>query len=218
MFGQTLYVQWKWNRDFLAFYTFVAFTAPLVILWVALPHLGLSSARELVRVGGVVGIAIAVISVCAGMTVAWQGYGVDERVGHIYTLSLPITRTRALVMRAAAALALLTVPAMGVWVGSALAAGQVALPASLHSYAGSLAGRALLAAWLAHACMFALRYSAGRRAKVVLFTLALGIGSLGFATEALPSARSTIVRAAEFLISNPGPFGVFFGRWTLIDV
>ena len=144
MFGQTLYVQWKWNRDFLAFYTFVAFTAPLIILWVALPHLGFSSARELVQVGGVVGVAIAVISVCAGMTVAWQGYGVDERVGHIYALSLPLTRTRALAMRAASALVLLVVPALGVWVGSVLAATQVTLPPSLHSYAGSLAGRALL--------------------------------------------------------------------------
>ena len=218
MFGQTLYVQWKWNRDFLAFYTLVAFAAPLVILWVALPRLGLSSARELVQVGGLVGVVASVISVCAGMTIAWQGYGVDERAGHIYALSLPITRTRALVMRAAAALILLTVPATGVWVGSALAAGQVALPANLHSYAGSLAGRALLAAWLAHACMFALRYSAGRRARFVLFTLIIAIGSLGFATEALPGARGTILRAAEFLTSNPGPFGVFFGRWTLIDV
>jgi hypothetical protein len=218
MFGQTLYVQWKWNRDLLAFYTFVAFTAPLIILWVALPHLGLSSARELVRVGGVVGVTIAVISVCAGMTVAWQGYCVDERIGHIYVLSLPLTRTRALAMRAGAALALLAVPALGVWVGSVLAATQVALPPSLHSYAGALAGRALLAAWLAHACMFALRYSAGRRARAVLFILVIGIGSLGFATEAVPGARSTIVRAAEFLISNPGPFGVFFGRWSLIDV
>jgi len=36
MFGQTLYLQWKWNRDFLAFYTVVAFAAPLVILWIAL--------------------------------------------------------------------------------------------------------------------------------------------------------------------------------------
>jgi hypothetical protein len=44
------------------------------------------------------------------------------------------------------------------------------------------------------------------------------VGSLGFATEAVPSARATIVRTAEFLISNPGPFGVFFGRWTLLDV
>jgi hypothetical protein len=218
MFGQTLFVQWKWNRDFLALYAVVAFAAPLVILWVALPHLGLSSARELVHVGGVVGVVVAAISVCAGLTVAWQSYGVDERVGHIYALSLPITRTRALAVRAATALVLLTLPAIGVWIGSALAAGQVALPANLHSYAGSLAGRALLAAWLAHACMFALRYSAGRRARVVLFTLVIGIGSLGFATEAVPSARGAIVRAAEFLISNPGPFGVFFGRWTLIDV
>jgi hypothetical protein len=218
MFGQTLYVQWKWNRDFLAFYTLVAFTAPLIILWVALPHLGLSSARELVRVGGAVGVVVAVISVCAGMTVAWQGYGVDERVGHIYALSLPLTRTRALAMRAATALALLTVPAVGVWVGSVLAATQVTLPPSLHSYAGSLAGRALLAAWLAHACMFALRYSAGRRARAVLFALTIIVGSLGFATEAVPGARSTIVGTAEFLISNPGPFGVFFGRWSLIDV
>jgi hypothetical protein len=218
MFGQTLFVQWKWNRDFLAFYTFVAFAAPLIILWVALPHLGLSSARELVRVGGVVGIAIAVISVCAGLTVAWQGYGIDERVGHIYALSLPLTRTRALTMRAASALALLAVPALGVWIGSVLAATQVTLPPSLHSYAGSLASRALLAAWLAHACIFALRYSAGRRARAVLFTLTMVIGSLGFATEAVPGARSTIIRTAEFFISNPGPFGVFFGRWSLIDV
>src|SRR5215211_4996728 len=103
MFGQTLYVQWKWNRDFLAFYTAVAFAAPLVILWVALPHLGLTSARELVRVGEAVGTATEVIAVLAGLTVAWQGYGVDERVGHIYALSLPVTRGRALAMRAGTA-------------------------------------------------------------------------------------------------------------------
>jgi hypothetical protein len=66
--------------------------------------------------------------------------------------------------------------------------------------------------------MFALRYSAGRRARAVLFALTLIVGSLGFATEAVPGARSTIVGAAEFLTSNPGPFGVFFGRWSLIDV
>jgi hypothetical protein len=218
MFGQTLYVQWKWNRDFLAFYTLIAFVAPLLILWIALPHLGLSSARELVMVGGVVGITIAVISVVAGITVAWQGYGIDERVGHIYALSLPITRTRALAVRAATAAVILTLPAVGVWLGSMLAAGQVALPATLHSYAGALAGRAVLASWLAHACMFALRYSAGRRANIVLGTLILLVGSLGAATEAVPSARTTILRVGDFVISNPGPFGVLFGRWTLIDV
>ena len=218
MFAQTLYVQWKWNRDFLAFYTAVAFAAPLAICWISLPILGFTSARELVLVGGVVGVTTAVIAVMAGLTVAWQGYGLDDRVGHIYALSLPITRSRALAIRSGAASLVLVLPALGAWVGATLAAGQVNLPATLHSYAGSLASRALLAAWLAHACMFALRYAAGRRAKVVVFTLAIAFGTLGFSTVAVPSARDLIMRTGDFLISNPGPFGVFFGRWTLIDV
>src|SRR4030095_1554332 len=182
MFSQTLYVQWKWNRDFLALYTFLAFAAPLLLLWIALPHLGLSSARELVRVGEVVGVSVAVISVVAGITVAWQGYSVDEHVGHIYALSLPITRTRALAVRATTAACILTLPAVGVWIGAMLAAGQVALPPTLHTYTGSLAARALLASWLAHACTFALRYSAGRRTTIVLMALLLIGGSLGAAT------------------------------------
>jgi len=218
MFGQTLYTQWKWNRDFLALYTAVGFAAPLVILWIALPHLGLTSALELVSVGNAVGMTTAVIASVAGLTVAWQGYGIDDRVGHIYALSLPITRRRALAMRAGAAALVLTLPALGVWVGATLAAGQVALPATLHSYAGSLASRALLAAWLAHACMFALRYSAGRRAKMVLATLLVGLGVLGIAVVLLPPVRGALSSGYAFLISTPGPFGVLFARWTLIDV
>jgi hypothetical protein len=218
MFAQTLYVQWKWNRDFLAFYTAAAFAAPLILLWIALPHLGMSSARELVSVGDVVGITSAVIAVIAGLTVAWHGYGVDERAGHIYALSLPVTRGRALALRAAAAACILTLPALGVLLGARLATGQVDLPGTLHTYAGALALRALLASWLAHACMFALRYSAGRKARGVLITLLLLLGSLGFMSQAVPGTRTAIVRAGEFLISNPGPFGVLFGRWTLIDV
>src|SRR5688500_5492779 len=121
MLGQTLYVQWKWNRDFLAFYTMVAFAAPLIIFWVSLPYLGLTSPRELVNVGGVVGATTAVIAVLAGLTVAWQGYGVDDRAGHIYALSLPVTRVRALSLRAATAVLMLALPALGVWIGPTLA-------------------------------------------------------------------------------------------------
>lgn len=218
MFGQSLYVQWKWNRDFLAFYTAAAFTAPLLILWIALAHLGLSSGRELVTLGGAIGATIAVIAVLAGLTVAWHGYGVDERVGHIYALSLPITRGRTLAIRAGTAAIMLVLPALGVWAGAMLAASQVELPASLHSYAGSLAGKALLASWLAHGCMFALRYSARRRAKVVLGILMVGVSALAVTATIAPNARGPITRAGDFLISNPGPFGVLFGRWTLIDV
>ena len=220
MFAQTLYVQWKWNRDFLAFYTAVAFAAPLADhRWISLPILGFTSARELVLVGGVVGVTTAVIAVMAGLTVAWQGYGLDDRVGHIYTLSLPITRSRALAhpcrdRRRSSSHCRHSARGSG----RRSPPDRCDLPPTLHSYAGSLASRALLAAWLAHACMFALRYAAGRRAKVVVFALAITFGTLGFSTVAVPSARDAIMRTGDFLISNPGPFGVFFGRWTLIDV
>ena len=218
MFAQSLYVQWKWNRDFLALYTAAAFAAPLVILWIALPHLGLSSGRELVGIGGAVGAATAVIAVLAGLTVAWHGYAVDERAGHIYALSLPITRSRALAIRACAAAIMLALPAAGVWIGAMLAAGQIELPPSLHSYAGSLAAKALLTSWLAHASMFALRYCARRRTKLVLVILMFGLSGVGIATSVAPESRGVVVKAGDFLISNPGPFGVLFGRWTLIDV
>ena len=33
-----------------------------------------------------------------------------------------------------------------------------------------------------------------------------------------PDTRELIARTGELLISNPGPFGVVFGRWALIDV
>jgi hypothetical protein len=218
MFGQTLYVQWKWNRDFLAFFAAAAFAAPLIILWIALPHLGLTSGRELVSTGVVIGETTAVIAMLTGLTVAWQGYGIDERVGHIYALSLPITRGRALAIRAGTAAILLILPAITAWIGAMLAATQVDLPASLHSYAGSLALKALVVSWLAHACMFALRYCARRRAKLVFSALIVAVTLIVIMTVVAPSTRSAAARAGDFLISNPGPFGVLFGRWTLIDV
>jgi hypothetical protein len=218
MFAQSLFVQWKWNRDFLAFYTIVAAAGPLVILWIALPQLGLTSARELVAVGSAVGAAAAAIAVLAGLTLAWQGYGVDDRAGHIYTLSLPVTRGRLLGLRAATASLLLVLPALGVWAGATLAAHQAHLPPTLDSYAGSLAIRAVLASWLAHSCMFALRYGAGRRAKALGAALAIGGSLLGLLALLSPGVRDLMDTLADALISNPGPFGVLFGRWTMIDV
>lgn len=218
MFGQTLYVQWKWNRDFLAFFTAVGFAAPLLIIWIALPHFGFTSSRELVSVGGAIGATCAGIAAVAGMAVAWQGYNVDERVGHIYSLSLPVTRIRALWLRAATATLTLTVPAFGIWIGGMIAAGQMKLPATLESYAGSLAIRALLTSWLVHACIFALRHSAGRKARALLGFIAASLIVLFIIAAAVPSTRDQLLRLAQLISSNPGPFGVLFGRWTLIDV
>jgi hypothetical protein len=218
MLGQTLFVQWKWSRDFLAFFTAIGFAIPLLFTWIALPHLGFTSPRELVDVGGAIGATIGGVAAFTGVCIAWLGYGVDETVGHIYALSLPITRLRALWYRATTASVLLAIPALGMWVGATIAAGQMNLPSTLESYSGSLAIRALLASWLAHACMFALRHSAGRRAKTVLAILAGAATVVSLIAVFAPSSRDVIARIGDFMTSNPGPFGVFFGRWTLIDV
>ena len=218
MLGQTLFVQWKWSRDFLAFFTAIGFAVPLLITWIALPHLGFTSPRELVNVGDAIGATVGGVAILTGVSIAWLGYGVDEGVGHIYALSLPITRLRALWYRATTASALLVIPAVGMWIGATITAGQMNLPSTLESYSGSLAIRALLASWLAHACMFALRHSAGRRAKAVLAILAGVATAVGLIAVFAPSSRELIVRLGDFITSNPGPFGVFFGRWTLIDV
>ena len=218
MFAQTLFVQWKWNRDFLACFTIIGFIVPILFLAIALPHIAVASARELVTAGGIIGVTVAGVAVIAGLTIAWQGYGVDDRIGHIYALSLPVTRLRALTMRAATAGVLLVVPAVGVWIGALLATAHATLPPTLQGYAGSLALKAMLASWLAHCSMFALRYAAGRRAKAVMGTLAAGAILLSLLAVIWPATREPIARVGDYLISAPGPFGVVFGRWTLIDV
>jgi hypothetical protein len=218
MFRQMLFVQWKYSRDLLAFFIVIGFAVPLMILWFVLPQLHGASTRELMEVGQAIGWFSLALAVLAGGTIAAQGYSADERGGHTYALSLPITRSRFLAVRAAAAFAILALPALGVWLGGALAAAQVALPATLRSYSGSLALRMLLAAWLAHSCMFALRYAAGRRAKMVLFVLCTSLVAVLIVAGVAPGTRDLIARAGDSLVTHPGPFGIFFGRWTLFDV
>jgi hypothetical protein len=218
MTGQVLFTQWRWNREVLAFFIVASFAMPLLLLWLTLPQLYLPSPQELVLTGRVIGWSCMIFALLAGGGVAAQGYGMDDRVGHIYSLALPVTRRRFLAMRTLTACVLLALPALAVWIGATLAAQQVSLPASLQSYAGSLALRALLAAWLAHAAMFTLRYSAGRRAKVVFLVLVVVSVSATLLAVADPTLRRVVVQIGDVLGSHPGPFGLVFDRWTLFDV
>ena len=218
MFSQMLYAQWKWNRDFLAFFTVAFFAIPLGVLMFALPEYGTWSTREYITWGQVVGGFSTIFAVIAGIAIAAQGYGVDERGGHIYALSLPITRRRFLGYRALGGFALLALPALGLWLGGTLAATQIELPPTLRAYAGALAVRALLGAWFVHSCIFSLRYAAGPRLRAVMGVLVVVAIAIPFIAVTTPQAHALLTRVGDFLISYPGPFGVLFGRWTLIDV
>jgi hypothetical protein len=110
------------------------------------------------------------------------------------------------------------VPAIGIWIGGVIAANQMNLPATLESYAGALAIRALLTSWLVHACIFALRHSAGRRTTAILGVLIAAVILVVALSIVVPSTREQIAHLGQLISSSPGPFGVLFGRWTLIDV
>lgn len=218
MYREMLYVQWRWSRDLLAFFTVAGFAIPLLVFWFAMPYFGDPSAPDLVTGGQLVGGFCLGLALLAGGALAAQGYGMDDRVGHVHALSLPVTRFRFLTTRAFSAFVLLALPAIAIWIGAALTAAQVATPPSIRAYPGALAVRALLAAWLAHSCVFALRYSAGRRAKTVFFVLLIVWAVTATSSLLIPASRAILSHAGNFLVSHPGPFGIIFGGWTLFDV
>jgi hypothetical protein len=168
--------------------------------------------------GRIIGLASLALSVMAGAAIATQAFGMDERASHVYALSLPVTRARFLGTRAITAGALLGLPALAIWIGGMITVGQVEVPPALRGYPGALAVRVLLAAWLAHSLVFALRYAAGRRARVVFFVLLVAVLGAAIASAVAPGVRGTIAAIGDFLVTHPGPLGIFFGRWTLFDV
>lgn len=218
MFSQMLYVQWRWSRDLLAFFVVAGFAIPLLTAWIILPQLGTPAAHELIETGSVIGWFCLGLAMLAGGSIALQGYGADDRGGHIYALSLPVARSRFLGTRTLSAFLILALPAAAVGMGAALVAANVDVPATLQAYPVALAFRVLLAAWLAHACVFALRYAAGRRMKIVFFVLLLVVVGTLLLSVLAPDLRVALSRAGTFLGSHPGPFGVLFDRWTLFDV
>lgn len=208
MLAQMLYVQWRWSRDLLAFFVVAGVVLPLLLYSLVLRDV------DLMTGGRIVGSAALVLSLLAGAVIAAQGYGVDDRAGHVYALSLPCTRAWFLSARSATAFLLLALPALAIWVGGLLTVAQLDVPPMMRSYAGSLALRALLTAWLAHSAIFALRYAAGRRAKIVLAVLLVVYAVFVM----IPATRGFMVGAVDFLTSPTGPLGIVFGRWALIDV
>ena len=208
MLRQMLYVQWRWNRDFLAFFVFAGVAFPLLLYAIVLTEV------DIMTGGRMVGLTQLIFSLLAGTIVAAQGYTMDDRGGHVYALSVPCTRARFLATRSATAFLLLGLPALGVWIGGLIIVAQLDVPPMLQSYAGSLAIRSLLAAWLAHSVVFALRYAAGRRTAHVLGALIAVVTVFVL----VPATRETLFSVGNFIMSHPGPLGIVFGRWTLIDV
>jgi hypothetical protein len=216
MFTQILYTQWKWTRSALGLFVVFGFILPLALwrLW----GVGNSyTASTLMRTFEQIGPMLAVVAILGGFVLAVLPWTVDSQTSHVYPLSLPITWSRYVSMRFGAGVLSLIVPTIGFWLGCLATLSLIDVPATMQTYAGSVAMRFFLAALVTYALVFALQYVAGRRAVLYLLVVILVMAIGGTALAVM--GQGEIARAvARFLFEWPGPLAVFTADWSLIDV
>jgi hypothetical protein len=115
-------------------------------------------------------------------------------------------------------------PAAALWLGAHLAIVSISLPVGLQAYPNELAVRFLAAILVSYAALFAM---AAGTVKTTLAVAGVIFGFVFFGTVANDVLagyyayfeRVHVVAAfIEWIFEGPGPFGVFTGSWTLIDV
>jgi hypothetical protein len=167
-----------------------------------------------------------VMAATIGVTLALSAWGWDHQGGHVYALSLPITRARYTLLKFGGGAALALIPAGAILVGSVLASSAISLPVGLQAYPVAVATRFLLSTLLVYSIMFALAAGTIRTAVVFLtvwvVVLIAGDLILQVAAMALNRPELRFVNAVQLIYQRltewPGPFHMLAGNWSLIDV
>lgn len=220
MFTAMLRAQWIWSRAMMLFFLAAGFTIPLlsVPLVARGRHTWMTSAN-IVDLGGVIGVAIAITMTVAAIALEIQNWSVDERGGHVYTLSLPIDRRRYASYRLAGSFLLLALVCLAIAAGGLAAGALLDLPAALRTYPVALAVRALLAGWFVHTLAFAFRVGAWERSGKTLLVALLLLATALIVPSAWPgTATGWLSVVGRLLIAPGGPLGILAGHWSLIDV
>jgi hypothetical protein len=219
MFPEMLRMQWQWLRMPLLVLALCAVVVP-VLAMSSMGNGGISlSIGDLISRGEVVGGVIALLAVVIGLVAGHVLWTADDRVGHVYALSMPISRHRFIWWRAAGGLLILVVPAFAVWVGALAATAMLDLPSTLHAYTGWFALRSYAAMALTFAAFFLFRFGLSRRARTVAVAVALAWMSGWFIeTEVVERRDGPISRVSRTLLAPASPLTIVFSRWPLVDV
>ena len=214
MFSAILATQWKWTRSVTLLLALAGFAIPVASLRSASavrdPQLFLTAMEGW-------GVAYSLLSLAVGLLVALSAWGHDHQGRHVYALSLPIPRSRYVLMRFGAGLVLVAPAVIGVLVGALTVAASGGVPPGLHAFPIALTLRFAFCAMLGFAMFFAVGAATTRTAAIVLGL----IGGVLFAQYLLSLGRigfDLLGYVGELLFVNPGILSVFSGRWMLIDV
>lgn len=228
MFQQILFTQWKSFRMGMIPFVIAAFALPLL----AVQELGpVPEGYEGARVGLQYLVAswqlwlpaFPALAVTVGATAALNAWSWDHKTDHIYALSLPISRSRYAAWKMGAGALLVLVPALGLLLGAIVASASIDIPASVNAYPTALAVRFSLASLLAYSVFFALAAGTIRTTVIVLSSfmgmIILTAIMTDYASAVVPGfAFDFSAWLVESLLEWPGPFEVFSGNWSLIDV
>ena len=225
MYQPMLYLHWKQIRVALIPLVVASFGLPLV----AVSGLGASPGMTYtsLNVYAILNLSsfwlpvFPILAVAVGFTLALSAWNWDHRLGHVYALSLPLTRMEYALLKMGAGMTLALLPAMALWLGAHVAAAAVALPEGLNTYPNQLAFRFLIAVMMAYSALFAM---ASGTVKTTLWIVGLtsAFVLIGLMTSDLLGAGSwhldIVGDIIEWLFEGSGPFRIFTGNWSLIDV
>ncbi len=218
MFRVVLWGQWKWSRMVVIGTAVAGVLLPLLSVRIGSPSEGnATSAQELLRQVGSWGSVYPLFAAGLGLLLAISAWAPDHRGRHIHALSLPIPRWRYVLLRYAAGWCLLAPAVLALLAGALMVQASIALPAGFSVYPFALTLRFGLASGVAFSIFFAIAGGTSRTAGGVLIGIVLLIVLLMISGEAGVQA-DTIVGVLNSLFGEHGPFGLFGGRWMLIDV
>jgi hypothetical protein len=228
MYQPMIFIHWKQARLLLIPFIVAAFGLPLMVVQ------GLGSGPD----GGAISLSafqivsgvqlwlpvFPLLAVSTGAVLALTAWNWDHQLNHVYALTLPLARWEYVMRKMSSGALLILLPAAAMWGGALLASAAVTLPPGLQTYPNQLALRFLLAVLLSYSMFFAfasgtIKTTVWIVSGVIVFFLVSDVVSSGLALV-MPYFQDVNVgtEVAGWLFRIGGPFEVFTGNWSLIDV
>jgi hypothetical protein len=228
MYTSMLFLHWKQIRVPLLLAVVAAFALPLL----AIDGLGTPPGMDVASMDAYRVVTsvqawqtyFPLLAFAVGVIMALSAWNWDHQGRHVYALSLPMTRWEYSLHKMLAGMTLCALPAAGLWLGAHVAVASIDLPVGLNAYPDELAGRFLFAMLLAYSVLFAMAAGTIRTTLwlvggVIGFVVIGTIGNDVLGAYFVYFQQMHVVQSVfEWVMSGPGPFEVFSGNWSLIDV
>jgi hypothetical protein len=217
MFRAVLSSQWRESRLAVVLLAGLALAFPLLSLRGASSASDPWSAWDLLRASTAWSVSYPIVALAAALALAAGAWLPDRRGRHVYALTLPVSRSRYLLLRFAAGLLLLLGIGAVLGVSASVAAARTTLPPLLHAYPLGLALRFCLAGVAAYTLLFSLIGLTPRAARLIVAAILILI-ILGVAADLLNLKWNPLVAMLDAVFGPYSPLTAFRARWMLIDV